>query len=56
MCDVFIELTNNELIEISGGDDFMKDLGKSVGRICGWVVNLLQDQGSMVNESGAQWG
>jgi hypothetical protein len=53
---VLAELIGDELIEINGGDDFMKDLGKSLGKICGWIANTLQDHGNMVSESGAQWG
>jgi hypothetical protein len=33
-----IDLTNEELVNISGGDPFMHDIGKALGAITGCVV------------------
>jgi hypothetical protein len=33
-----IDLTNEELVEISGGDPFMHDIGQALGAIAGCVA------------------
>ncbi|HPE21782.1 MAG: hypothetical protein H6545_04300 [Bacteroidales bacterium] len=36
-------LSNEELIEITGGDPFMKDLGRFLGKIGGRIVNAITE-------------
>mgnify|MGYP001113627621 CR=1 FL=1 len=42
-----IELNNNELLNIQGGDKYLRNLGISLGKIGGWLENMAE---------GFEWG
>lgn len=44
------ELTNEELIEINGGDKFMKDLGYAIGWLGGAIVDGLEAISENISE------
>jgi hypothetical protein len=47
-----VELSESELIEIEGGDPFMKDLGRFIGALGGYAFNLSKDFSSAQQPSG----
>jgi len=36
------ELSKEELVNIYGGDPYMRDLGYTLGMIAGWIVNAAE--------------